>query len=238
MWPIQYQQGYVEFYKLKFKVNPDVLIPRPESELLVDEVLNYLKNTKSKQLTAILDVGTGSGCLAISIAKNLFTLPTWNVGRLSIKAFDISKKALMVARQNARLHRVQDKITFIHSNLLQYYDTSQYHSDNVIIVANLPYIPSGRIPDLDESVKDFEPLTALDGGVDGFELYRKLFGQIAEKKIKPQLIVCEIDYTQGELAAIEAQKYFPKALVEVKKDLAKKQRVLLLVGQLLQGCCR
>ena len=98
----------------------------------------------------------------------------------------------------------------------------------IIIVTNLPYIPSERIPYLDSSVKDFEPHVALDGGEDGFELYRKLFAQIKEKDWKPKLIIGEIDYTHGELAINEAQKYFPETKVEVKTDLAYKQRILLI----------
>ena len=97
----------------------------------------------------------------------------------------------------------------------------------------MPYIPSARIPYLDSSVKDFEPHLALDGGKDGFDLYRKLFQQINKfslppRRCKPKLILGEIDYTHGELAAIEASKYFPEANIEVKKDLTHRQRILLV----------
>lgn len=212
--PSQYIEGYVEFYKLKFKVTPDVLIPRPETELLVDMVLKSL--TKDN---VVLDAGTGAGNIAISVAKN--------TTGVKIIATDISPKALKVAQQNAKLHGVSNKIQFIKSNLL---DNIFIEPD--IIVTNLPYIPSARIPYLDSSVKDFEPHVALDGGQDGFELYRKLFRQIKDKGWKPELIIGEIDYTHGELAAIEAQKYFPEMQAEVKKDLAHLQR-MLLVRQLL-----
>lgn len=244
--PFQYIKGWVEFYKLKFKVTPDVLIPRPETELLVDEVLNilrsersesrsYLKNiivskessrirsNNNKRIT-ILDLGTGAGNIAISIAKN--------APQVKIIATDISQKALKVAKQNARLHNVENKITFIQSNLLDnlHYDTLVYHSENNpdIIVTNLPYIPVARIPYLDSSVKDFEPHVALNGGDDGFVLYRKLFEQIQDKGWKPKSIIGEIDYTHGELAVNEAYKYFPEAEVETKLDLAKKQRILMI----------
>lgn len=100
--------------------------------------------------------------------------------------------------------------------------------DICVIVTNLPYIPSARIPYLDSSVKDFEPHIALDGGEDGFELYRKLFGQINQNRWKIKLLIGEIDYTHGELAIHEALKYFPNAQVEIKTDLSHKQRILLL----------
>ncbi|MDD2823374.1 MAG: peptide chain release factor N(5)-glutamine methyltransferase [Candidatus Daviesbacteria bacterium] len=227
--PKAYTQGWIEFYKLRFKVTPDVLIPRPETELLIDEVLNYIKENKKENII-VLDVGTGSGAIAISITKNLSASQT----NTQIIATDISKEALKVAKQNAKLHGVLDKITFIQSDLLSDLDPSTQEStglfptqdDNLIIVTNLPYIPTERIPYLDSSVKDFEPFIALDGGEDGFELYRKLFSQIVKKGWKPKLLVGEIDYTHGELAIYEAQKYFPKSNVEVIKDLAHLQRIL------------
>ncbi|MBI4038136.1 peptide chain release factor N(5)-glutamine methyltransferase [Candidatus Daviesbacteria bacterium] len=214
--PKQYIQGWVEFYKLKFKVTPDVLIPRPETELLVDEVLKTINN---KPYT-ICDIGTGSGNIAISLACNL---KGYNV---NIIATDISPKALKIAKQNAKLHGVEDKITFIKSGLL----SEIARSDIDIMVANLPYIPTSRIPYLDSSVKNFEPKIALDGGPDGFKIYRKLFQQIVRQpfRLLPKLIVCEIDYTHGELAINEALKYFPHAQVEVKKDLTQKQRILTI----------
>lgn len=225
--PKAYQQGFIEFYKLRFKVTPDVLIPRPETELLVDEVLKsikyYVSSIKGKDIL-VLDVGTGSGNIAISVAKN--------TPRAKIIATDVSEKALEVAKQNAKLHGVENKIIFLQSNLLDkcHYDRPSYHSDirPDVIVTNLPYIPSQRIPYLDSSVKDFESHIALDGGSDGFDLYRKLFQQIVDKKLNPKLVVGEIDYTHGELAANEAQKYFPDAKVEIKTDLAHKQRILLI----------
>ncbi len=215
--PSQYIKGWVEFYKLKFRVTPDVLIPRQETELLVDMVLKNIEEN-----TLILDVGTGTGNIAISIVKNN---PTVN-----IIATDISLKALKIAQQNAKLHGVSNKITFLRSNLLENVDFSKFErsSKNAIVVTNLPYIPSARIPYLDPSVKDFEPHVALDGGEDGFELYRKLFQQIKDNCWQPKLIIGEIDYTHGELAALEAQKYFPKTEVEVTKDLAHLQRILLI----------
>lgn len=220
--PYQYTKGWTEFYKLKFKVTPDVLIPRPESELLVDEVLKFTKN----KILTVLDVGTGSGNIAISIVKNN--------KKIKVFATDISEKALQVARKNAKLHQVLNKIKFIRSDLLSVIPAKAgiqrviSSQASLIIVTNLPYIPSERIPYLDSSVKDFEPHIALDGGKDGFDLYRKLFKQLRFHPRGVKLIICEIDYTHGELALHEAQKYFPEAQIEVKKDLSYKQRILII----------
>lgn len=210
--PKQYTQGWVEFYKLRFKVTPDVLIPRPETELLVNEILKINKFvTDVIKPNSVLDLGTGSGCIAISVAKNL--------PGTRIIASEISQQALEIAKQNAKFHQVN--IEFVLSDLL-----GNIPQPIGMLVTNLPYIPSGRIKYLDSSVKDFEPLVALDGGEDGFELYRKLFAQISKLELKPKLIIGEIDYTHGELAINEALKYFPDAQVEVKTDLAHKQRIL------------
>ncbi len=218
--PKQYIQGWVEFYKLKFKVTSDVLIPRPETELLVDEVLNYC-HLYPIPYSLILDIGTGSGNIAIAIAKNL--------PKAKIFATDLSEAALEVARENAKKHKVGKRIFFLKSDLLSDLNYSlKPISYSLIIVTNLPYVPSARISYLDPSVKDFEPRVALDGGPDGFDLYRQLFAQMLKKNLIPGLLVGEIDYTQGELAIREAQKYFPNAQVEIKTDLAKKQRILLI----------
>lgn len=214
--PIQYKKGWVEFYKLKFAVTPDCLIPRPETELLVDEVLKYIsagKDTHS-HIINILDIGTGSGCIAIALAKN--TPPTVN-----IMASDISEQALRVAQKNAHFNSVGDRIEFTYSNLL---DEIEHPVD--IIVCNLPYIPSARIPYLDPEVKDYEPHIALDGGTDGFELYRELFTQIKAKDWHPKLLVGEIDYTQGEIALHEARSYLPSYIASIHLDLSHKQRIL------------
>lgn len=254
--PEAYIKGWIEFYKLKFKLTPDTLIPRPETELLVDEVLGYILRAQREVKTnnnnpTILDIGTGSGNIAISLAKNL--------PKAKIFATDISPDALAVAKLNARYHRMDKRIFFIESDLLELFsgksragrgvadsrlsesaeggrvgesrrptkrDASERTID--IIVTNLPYIPTSRIPTLDPSVKDFEPKIALDGGADGFELYRKLFFQMLEKNIIPKVFIGEIDDTHGDIALKEAKQYFPKARAEIKLDLAKRQRILLI----------
>lgn len=205
--PKQYTKGFGEFYKLNFLVNEDVLIPRAETELLVDEALR-LKPQR------VLDIGCGSGNIAISIAKNL--------AKVEIVATDVSGRAIKVAKENAKLHGVSKKITFIQSDLLDLVQERDFD----VVVTNLPYIPSYRIPYLERSVKDFEPHIALDGGSDGFDLYRKLFSQMKKKNMLPKVFIGEIDYTQADVACTEAAANFAGCSAEVKLDLAHKQRIL------------
>lgn len=216
--PRQYLQGWTEFYKLKFFLNENSLIPRPETELLVDEVLKLALQIKKdfNKTPTIIDIGTGSGCIAISVAKNLT-----DVG---IVATDISPKALEVAIKNAKFHKVpQNKVVFIENDLYEKFTVAPD-----IIVANLPYIPSARLKYIDPMVTEWEPAVALDGGVDGFELYARLFAQIAESKLYPRYLIGEIDYTHSDLAQSLSRKYFPEAEIEVKHDLAQKQRYFVV----------
>lgn len=232
-YPKQYQQGYTEFFKLKFTVTPDVLIPRPETETLIESVLTYISSHYSlSSPLSIIDIGTGSGCIAISLANQL---ATWKVDT-QILATDISGKTLKVAQENAltilKSYPRGVTIRFLKSDLLSSVPRSLLTAP-LLIVANLPYIPSSRIAKLDPSVKDFEPLIALDGGKDGFDMYRKLFAQICKNSLPPgrwdpKLIAIEIDDTQSKIAQAEAKKYFPEAQIEVKKDLFKRPRVLLI----------
>ena len=210
--PKQYQQGWTEFYKLKFFLTPDSLIPRPETELLVDEVLKLTQNIENP---VIMDLGTGSGNVAIAIAKNS--------PEAKILATDVSQKALEVARKNSLFHKTSDRIIFETRDLLE---RMQKAPD--IIVTNLPYIPTARLLYIDPMVTQWEPKVALDGGIDGFELYRKLFTQIEQKKLYPKYLIGEIDYSHADFVVQESRRFFPHAEVEVKHDLAKKQRYFVI----------
>ncbi len=226
--PKQYKQGFTEFYKLKIKLTPDVLIPRPETELLVDFVLSATGNTsgpgfkspkvlpKKETPFTVVDIGTGSGCIPIALAKNS--------KNIKLVAIDTSEKALAVAKKNAEFHRVIHKIFFIENDLLKNFKQSPD-----IITANLPYIPTARLMHIDPMVRDFEPKLALDGGYDGFELYRELFSQMKNQQIKPQLFIGEIDDEQKDIALVEAKRYFPDAHSEVVKDLAPKNRFIVII---------
>ncbi len=225
--PKQYQQGYAEFYKLKIKLTPDVLIPRPETELIVDFVLSATGNSYVPGFKApvtlpekdtpytVVDIGTGSGCIPVAIAKNS--------KNIKLIAIDTSEKALAVAKKNAEFHHSNKKIFFVKNHLLKNFKQSPD-----IITANLPYIPTARLMHIDPMVKDFEPRMALDGGYDGFELYRELFSQMRQQKIRPTLFIGEIDDEQKDIAKVESRRYFPEAESVVLRDLAQKDRFIVI----------
>ncbi|MCL4366610.1 peptide chain release factor N(5)-glutamine methyltransferase [Patescibacteria group bacterium] len=221
--PLAYQRGWIEFYKLKFLVNRQVLIPRPETEGLTERVLNFISQ-QSNPVT-VVDLGTGSGCIAIAMAKNTPTGTT-------IYATDNHITALKIAAKNLQFHQLDKQIHLIKSDLFANSKfTSRLKNSQLIIVANLPYVPSARIPQLDPSVKDFEPLSALDGGKDGFVIYRQLFTQIKQLDLKPLAIFCEIDDTQPQIAQQESTTCFPQAKIKIEKDLYGRWRYLEIVNR-------
>ena len=158
--PLQHLLGNTEFYGLPFRTTPDALIPRPETETLIEVTLNRLKNCTNPR---ILDIGTGSGIIAITLSK---ARPESRV-----IATDISRKALCLARQNARLNRVTDRISFLQTDLLTPF--AKPESFNAIL-SNPPYIPGNTIDALQPEVRIHDPRLALDGGCDGLDFYRKI----------------------------------------------------------------
>ena len=176
--PWEYIKGYTHFHNNKIFVNRDVLIPRVETEEFVDIVIRELKNLRGN--FQIFDIGTGSGCIAIALSK---------IFDVDIFAVDISKKALKVAKKNIKGNDCK-KIKTINANLLN------FNFDNkipTVIVANLPYIPSEKIQNLDNSVKKYEPLIALDGGKNGADYYTTLIEQIKQKSLNLKYGFFEID---------------------------------------------
>lgn len=163
--PIQYILGRQEFMGLEFRVNKDVLIPRQETEILVEIVLQYVTRSQGRKDTSvnILDIGTGSGCIAISLAK---FLPD-----VKITATDISQEALNIAVENAKAHRAEDRISFICGDLFTPYAIRLTPYD--LIVSNPPYIPGAEIAGLQPEIS-YEPAVALDGGEDGLDFYRRI----------------------------------------------------------------
>ena len=209
--PLQYIVGFQEFMKLKFIVNKDVLIPQPDTEILVEEVLKILKKIDNP---VVLDLCTGSGAIAVSIAKY--------VPNVQILATDISKKALEIARQNAKLNGVANNIVFVQSNLFDRIKADKFD----VIVSNPPYIPTDEIDELPKDVQQ-EPKTALDGGKDGLDFYRKIAKQGYKMLNRQGYLALEIGYNQKEdvKKIIGEQKRYVETYS--KKDLCQNDRIIV-----------
>jgi release factor glutamine methyltransferase len=201
--PIAYLIGIREFFGLDFYVDENVLIPRPETELLVEEVLKLKPES-------ILDVGTGSGCVAIAVKQNLLNC--------RVVACDNSPAALQTARRNAKHY--QAEIEFLESDLLE-----NISGDFEVIVANLPYIPVDS-SEVQESVKKYEPHAALFAGEDGLDLIRKLLTQVAQLKQKPKFLLLEIGLGQADLVEGQARKVLQGSQTKRIKDLAGIERIM------------
>ncbi len=203
--PLQYITGEQEFMGLKFKVNSNVLIPRQDTEVLVEEALKRIQSGMR-----VLDMCTGSGCIAVSIAKN--------VPHIEMHAVDISKQALNVAKDNAKLNEVS--VEFERSDLFDHV-TGKYD----VIVSNPPYIPTSEIPKLMPEVGSFEPVEALDGKEDGLYFYRKIIAECKDYLNPDGMIFFEIGYEQGaDVSALLQEAGFSQ--VAVVKDLAHLDRVV------------
>ncbi|HSQ40040.1 MAG TPA: peptide chain release factor N(5)-glutamine methyltransferase, partial [Anaerolineales bacterium] len=184
--PFPYVLGHWEFFGMEFDITPDVLIPRPETELLVEKGIAWTQQSKVRRTVA--DVGTGSGIIAITIAAN--------IPDARILATDISPAALQVAQNNARKFRVNDRIRFVECDILPPHPQSlptEEHFD--LLCANLPYIPTETLHNL--PVYGREPILALDGGADGLDLFRKLMKVAPEWMAPNSLILLEIEATLG-----------------------------------------
>ena len=211
--PLAYITGVKEFYGLPFVVSEDVLIPRQETELLVDAAIVQAKSLGKNQIS-IVDVGTGSGAIAVSLALNIPTS--------SIIAVDISESALAIADDNRRTHGLYSRIKLRRGNLLEPI------IDKIdILVSNLPYIRSDKLTSLQEEVLR-EPVVALDGGYDGLELIKRLLFQAVDKMSNPGIILFEIDPDQASEAVKLCQQFFPSAITTVLKDLSNNERAVLL----------
>jgi len=208
--PIAHLVGKKEFYGIEFKVNRNVLIPRPESETVIDLAKPYLKDNIS-----ILDLGTGSGCLLLTLLS--FFPKSEGVG------IDISSKALQVARKNAAALHLHKRGRFIKSD----WSNLKFKSQFDIIISNPPYIKSKAISGLQEDVKDYEPLIALDGGITGLDCYKEIFS-IAQRLLKFDGL-CIFEMGAGQFNAILrlAGNYGFK-VQKSAKDLAGKIRAAII----------
>lgn len=211
--PVQYIMGYSYFYNQKFTVSPAVLIPRFETEILVEKILQYYNEYYINQFVKILDIGTGSGCIAITLKNNIVNS--------YVEAVDISKEALMVAKQNA-LHHNAD-VCFIQSDLFSQLEKDKKYD---IIVSNPPYIPYDE--KLERIVYNNEPHLALFADNDGMYFYEHILREAENFLQENGLIVFEIGYQQKVLIETLINKYFPKSEYEFYQDFNNHFRVVFI----------
>ena len=209
--PLEHITHQREFMKLNFYINENVLIPRQDTEILVEEVINIAKRIKNPK---ILDLCTGSGAIAVSLAKYL--------SESEITATDISNKALEIAKKNAKINEVENRITFISSDLFTNIPEEKYD----IIVSNPPYIKKNVIETLDEQVRK-EPYMALDGGLDGLDFYRKIIKNSYEYLKYHGFLCLEIGFDQkiDVIELIENEEKFENTYS--KKDLFDNDRIII-----------
>jgi len=217
--PVAYILGDKEFYGRRFTVNPFVLIPRPETEMMVDEV-----KRRATEQSSMIDIGTGSGAIGVTNAAET---------GLPVVAIDIDPNALAVARHNAALHNVDTRMSFHQGSLLEPYLSTNIDASNephMIITANLPYLRLGTLQTLDPDVKDYEPKHALVAGVDGLDLYDAMLQQLFDNRqrfpAKVDLLM-EIDPSQELTLPRLVQDYFPAAHVEVLQDHSGQSRLVI-----------
>jgi len=212
--PTAYITGHKEFFGLDFRVNPHTLIPRPDTELLVEKAIELARDFPLSCLIA--DVGTGCGAIAVALAINL--------PRAKIYATDISAAALEVAVDNCRCHKMRKRITLLQGNLLEPLSTPVH-----LIVANLPYIRESELAEIMPEISKFEPHLALSGGVDGLRRIEELISQARGKLIDGGALLLEIGYDQGTAISSIVGQYLPGASVKIAQDLSGSDRVTIVL---------
>ena len=208
--PVAYIVGYKEFWNKKFKVNSDVLIPRPDTEILVEEVIKLIKINSSLN---ILDIGTGTGCVILSVLNE--RKKCYGIG------LDISKKAINIAKHNAKIQQIKNRIKFINSSIDKFY-VGKYD----LIISNPPYIKSGDIKNLDKDVSFYEPEIALNGGYDGYSKIREIIYRSSVLIKEKGKLFLEIGYNQKSevIRILNCNKFY---INKVVKDLGKNNRCII-----------
>lgn len=225
--PLAYILGEKEFFGISFLVNRSTLIPRPETEIIVEDVLKQFSRLKTlvNKKIAVVDVGTGSGCIIISVVKNLLLLKK-DLNTISFFAVDTSLRALNTAHSNAKRHDADKNIQFVHSNLLTQLKKQLLSFDEIIILANLPYLSEKLYQTTPSTVQHFEPKSALLSGQDGLNHYRALLKQL--KSLSPGKRIefwLEISPEQASVARALLQEH-SAILDKILPDLAEKFRVI------------
>ena len=221
--PVAYLIGHKEFYGIDFLIDRRALMPRPETELLVELALDVARTENQKPRTdisgsvlgsrfSVLDLGTGSGAIAIALARHL--------PEARIVAIDISPDALALARQNVARHGLTERVRLLQGDLF-----GPLTEPVDMIVSNPPYT---ILADIDEGVRRYEPHLALDGGADGIDLYRRLLGQAPDYLRPGGVILLEIGATQAAVVMDLARRAFPAAIISAHQDLAGRDRVVVI----------
>jgi len=209
--PVRYITGRAEFFGLEFAVDRRVLIPRPETELLVDEALGFGLDA---QQAVIADIGTGSGCIAVTLARQL--------PGARVYACDASAGALQVARANAERHGVESRITFLQGHLLE-----PLPEPMDLLVSNPPYVSTAELAALPREIREYEPTQALHGGEDGLDVVREILAE-APRRLRPGGgAILEIGAAQGPAALEIARGHFPGGSTELRQDYAGLDRIVI-----------
>ena len=212
--PVQHLTGHEMFYGRKFLVNEHVLIPRPETEELVQQVIEVMRSYPQEEPLTIADIGTGSGVIAITLALEL--------PHVQIYATDISEEALQVAKKNA--NQLQADVHFLHGDYLQPLIDQSVHAD--IIVSNPPYISKMEKPFISRTVKNFDPTIALFADENGLMSYRRILELSTNMIKRPDRIFFVICYEQGKVVKMLVQNSYPQADVDMIKDINEHDRIV------------
>jgi release factor glutamine methyltransferase len=218
--PLQYIIGQTEFMSLPFRVTPDVLIPRPETELLVEKAMEEVEHIfgTQKQITC-LDIGTGCGNIAVSLAHYLQSTTIW--------AVDIEEAALTIARENALKNGVNESIHFLQIDAIQKDFCQKIGKRFDVVVSNPPYVSESEFENLPLEIKEFEPKRALDGGKDGLQFYRALSPCLNDLMKEPGVALSEIGANQAEgVIQIFSENFAGK--IQTSRDYAHRDRIVIL----------
>lgn len=216
--PIEYLTGRAHFFSLEFEVGPGVLIPRPDTETLVESAIGYARGVVGLESPRILDLCTGSGCIAAALAKNLPTS--------MVLAIDKSDKACAIAKKNMADLGLADRVTVACGDLFGPLESGIVAQPFDLIVANPPYIATSVIESLDRSVKDYEPIEALDGGLDGLSLHRRILHKGVDRITAIGRAFLEIAFDQGPAALEMAAGIAGWTDAKIYKDYGGNDRVL------------
>jgi release factor glutamine methyltransferase len=218
--PIAYLTGRAHFFNMEFEVNADVLIPRPDTETLVENVLQTVRHQSGLESPRVLDLCTGSGCVAAAIAQNLKSA--------TVVAIDISPAAVAVAKRNIEQLKLADRVMVEEGDLFEPISRLVDARPFDIIVANPPYIATGQMATLDASVREYEPALALDGGLDGLVIHRRILRGAAAHLMPNGLIFLEIAFDQGPAIKKLADEFDEFEESRLLKDYGGRDRVITL----------